>query len=51
MNRRYIGIEQGEHAITHCVQRLKLVVRGEPNGISKFVNWQGGSGFDFYRFL
>jgi adenine-specific DNA-methyltransferase len=49
MGRRYIGIEMGEHAITHCVPRLKKVVDGEKSGISKAVNWQGGGGFRFYR--
>ncbi len=29
MNRRYIGIEMGDHAITHCQPRLKKVVEGE----------------------
>jgi len=48
MNRRYIGIEMGEHATTHCVPRLKAVVDGEHGGISKSVNWQGGGGFTFY---
>ncbi len=49
MNRRYIGIEMGEHAISHCVPRLKKVVDGEQGGISKAYNWQGGGGFRFYR--
>ena len=49
MNRRYIGIELGEHAVTHCVPRLKKVIDGEQGGISKAVNWQGGGGFRFYR--
>ena len=49
MNRRYIGIEMGEHAKTHCVERLKKVVDGEQGGISKSVNWQGGGGFRFYE--
>lgn len=48
MNRRYIGIEMGEHSITHCVPRLKAVIDGEQGGISKAVNWQGGGGFTFY---
>lgn len=48
MGRRWIGIELGEHAITHCVPRLKAVVDGEQGGISKAVNWQGGGGFKFY---
>ncbi len=49
MGRRYIGIEMGEHAMTHCVPRLRQVVAGEQGGISKAVGWQGGGGFDFYR--
>ncbi|MFT7389036.1 MAG: adenine-specific DNA-methyltransferase [Candidatus Endobugula sp.] len=47
MNRRYIGIELGEHAKTHCQPRLQKVVDGEQGGISKAVNWQGGGGFRF----
>ncbi len=49
MGRRYIGIEMGEHAVTHCVPRMKKVVDGEQGGISKAVNWQGGGGFRFYK--
>lgn len=49
MGRRYIGIEIGEHAITHCQPRLKKVIDGEQGGISKTVNWQGGGGFRFYN--
>lgn len=48
MRRKYIGIELGEHAITHCFPRLEQVVDGEQGGISKAVNWQGGDGFKFY---
>lgn len=47
MNRRYIGIEMGEHARTHCVPRLEKVIAGEQGGISESVNWQGGGGFRF----
>jgi adenine-specific DNA-methyltransferase len=49
MNRRYIGIEMGDHAQTHCQPRLQQVVEGEQGGISKTVNWTGGGGFRFYR--
>lgn len=45
MGRRWIGIEMGEHALTHCLPRLQKVVEGEQGGISKAVNWQGGGGF------
>jgi adenine-specific DNA-methyltransferase len=48
MGRKYIGIELGDHAITHCYPRLKAVVDGEQGGISKSVNWKGGAGFKFY---
>ena len=49
MNRRYIGIELGEHAQTHCQPRLKKVVDGEQGGISKSVNWHGGVGFRYFK--
>jgi len=49
MNRRYLGIEIGEHIKTHCVQRLKQVIAGEVGGVSKKIDWKGGGGFDFYR--
>lgn len=49
MGRRYIGIEIGEHAVTHCIPRLQKVIEGEQGGISKTVEWQGGGGFRFYR--
>jgi adenine-specific DNA-methyltransferase len=48
MNRRYIGIERGEHALTKCQPRMRAVVDGEQTGISKAVGWQGGGGFRFY---
>ena len=48
MGRRYIGIEMGEHAVTHCIPRLEKVIEGEQGGISKTVEWQGGDGFSFY---
>lgn len=49
MGRRYIGIEMGEHAITHCLPRLRKVIEGEQGGISEAVGWKGGGGFRFYR--
>ena len=49
MGRRWIGIEMGAHAETHCAPRLKKVVEGEPGGISKAVGWAGGGGFRFFR--
>ena len=45
MGRRWIGIEMGEHALTHCLPRLQKVVDGEQGGISEAVGWPGGGGF------
>ncbi|MFA5591385.1 MAG: site-specific DNA-methyltransferase [Lysobacteraceae bacterium] len=49
MGRRWIGIEMGEHARTHCQPRLVKVIDGEQGGISEAVGWQGGGGFRFYQ--
>ncbi len=49
MNRRYIGIEMGEHAVTHCLPSLEKVIAGEQGGISEAVGWKGGGGFQFLR--
>ena len=50
MGRRYIGIEMGEHAYTHCKKRLDTVVSGEDQGgISKAVKWENGGGYRFYE--
>lgn len=48
LGRRWIGIEMGEHAVTHCIPRLEKVIAGEQGGISKAVNWQGGGSFRFH---
>lgn len=47
MGRRWIGVEMGDHARTHCALRLRKVIEGEQGGISSDVNWQGGGGFRF----
>ena len=49
MGRRWIGIEMGEHAQTHCLPRLQKVIDGEQGGISTAVGWKGGGGFQFMR--
>lgn len=50
MKRKWIGIELGEHATTHCLPRLKKVITGEDEGgITDMVNWKGGGGFKFYN--
>lgn len=47
MGRRWIGVEMGDHARTHCALRLEKVIEGEQGGISGDVGWQGGGGFRF----
>lgn len=49
MGRKWIGVELGDHAYTHCATRLKKVIEGEQGGISKSQNWHGGGGFKFYE--
>ncbi|MBF2478544.1 site-specific DNA-methyltransferase [Listeria marthii] len=50
MNRRWIGIEMGNHAYTHSKVRLDKVISGEDrSGISESVNWQDGGGYKFYE--
>lgn len=50
MNRKWIGIEMGEHAYSHCKVRLDRVIDGEDTGgITKDEKWQGGGGYHFYE--
>lgn len=50
MGRRYIGIEMGNHAYTHCKVRLDKVIAGEdPGGITKSAKWEKGGGYRFYE--
>lgn len=50
MNRRWIGIEIGNHAETHIIKRLKEVFSGNDfAGITKSQNWQGGGSFKYYH--
>lgn len=50
MGRRWIGIEMGDHAYTHCKIRLDKVIAGEDQGgISKAVGWTGGGGYKFFE--
>jgi len=49
LGRRWIGVEEGEHARSHCQPRLKQVVDGEQGGVSVPAKWEGGGGFRFYK--
>lgn len=48
-DRRYIGIEEGDHAIDLSARRLAMVVAGDNSGAPELANWKGGGGFDFVR--
>ena len=49
MHRRWIGIEMGDHAYSHCKVRIDSVINGDQSGISKAVGWHGGGGYHFYE--
>lgn len=50
MGRRWIGVEMGNHAYTHCKVRMDKVIAGDDaGGITKAQNWQGGSGYRFFE--
>lgn len=50
MNRKYIGIEMGDHAYTHCKLRLDKVIDGsDKGGITSSIGWEGGGAYRFYE--
>ncbi len=50
MGRRWIGVEMGNHAYTHCKVRMDKVIDGsDKGGISKTIGWQGGGGYRFFE--
>ncbi len=50
MGRRWIGVELGAHAYTHCKTRLDKVIAGDDHGgITESADWQGGGGYRFYE--
>jgi len=51
MNIQYIGIEQLDYGKEDAVTRLKNVINGDENGISKDedINWQGGGDFIYFE--
>ena len=50
LGRRWIGIELGDHAVTHCIPRLKKVIDGnDAGGVTDAAGWRGGGGFRFFR--
>lgn len=50
LGRRWIMVELGEHAKTHCATRMSNVVSGrDQTGVSEGVQWKGGGGYRFFR--
>lgn len=49
MGRRWIGIEQMDYVENKTTVRLKRVIDGEQNGVSRYVNWQGGGSFVYFE--
>ncbi|MGL4483734.1 MAG: site-specific DNA-methyltransferase [Anaerovoracaceae bacterium] len=50
MGRKWIGIEMGDHAYTHCKVRLDKVIDGKDKaGITKSAGWEKGGGYKFYE--
>jgi adenine-specific DNA-methyltransferase len=51
MRRRWIGVEQLEQGVSAFVKRMKEVVKGDKNGVSKEVKWQGGGSFVYAELM
>lgn len=50
MGRRWIGVEMGEHAYTHCKARMdNVIASSDALGITKSEEWHGGGGYRFYE--
>jgi adenine specific DNA methylase Mod len=53
LQRKWIGVEMGDHFYTVALPRMKEVLAGQGNhescGISKDVDWQGGGFFKYYE--
>lgn len=50
INRKWIGIEQGDHIYSHCIPRINNVIDGkDTSGISKYYQYNAGGGYRFYE--
>lgn len=50
LKRKWIAIEMGEQAYSHCKVRLNSVIGGSDlTGITRAVDWTGGGGYRFYE--
>jgi len=51
MNRKYIGIESGNHISEYVIERVKQVINNtDDGGITKILNWKGGGSFSFLEY-
>lgn len=51
MGRQYIGIEQLYYGEDDPVNRVTQVIKGDPNGISSDIGWQGGGSFVYANIM
>jgi adenine specific DNA methylase Mod len=49
MNKKWLGVEMGEHFYDVLLPRLKKVLAGDKSGISSEVDWKGGGFFKYYE--
>ena len=50
MGRKWIGIEMGNHAYSHCKLRLDNVINGiDKSGVTKLCGYKGGGSYKFYE--
>ncbi|MFP3675220.1 DNA methyltransferase, partial [Bacillus sp. SIMBA_031] len=42
MKRKFIGVEMGSYFNSKLLPRIKKVLHGDKNGVSKENNWNGG---------
>ena len=50
MERNHIGIEMGDHAYTHCKDRLDKVINGNDGlKLSETLGWKGGGAYKFFE--
>jgi len=45
MHRKYIVVEQMNYIDNVTIERMNKVILGDPTGVSKDINWQGGGSF------
>jgi adenine-specific DNA-methyltransferase len=50
MGRRWIMVELGDHAKTHIVPRMQMVIDGtDKGGVTEATGWTGGGGYRFVK--